>query len=538
LALQSKTTLPNVAINYLQQLKVPFTKKALKGYLTENAFYPSLFSISDTLDKYQVPNEAYSVEAEHFDQLVPPFVAYCKHLPTGKDFVLVTAMDSQHITYIGENEKPVVETKEKFMQMWENVVLIAESGAQSGEPDYAKNLEKQKKAANKTKGLIAAGVALLVLSLALLFGGLSGDGYWQAGWLTVTKLLGTATAVLLLVYELDKSNAFVKNLCTAGKQTNCDAVLNSKASGIAGIKWSEAGFFYFAATTLFLLYPGIDFAAKLPWLAIAATGVALYIPFSIYYQYKVVKQWCPLCIATQAVLLLEATWAVVTYWLQPTAPLFAWPLLVTIAICILLPVAVWYALKQVLHHAKDKPLYEAGYKRLLYNPDYFNQLLQEQSQAPDGWQQLGINIGNPEAPTTIIKVCNPYCGPCAKAHPVLEEIVHRNHNVQLKVIFTASNKEEDRAAQPVKHLLAIAARNDAALTQKAMDDWYMAERKDYNAFAAQYPLNGEMELQGDKVDAMSKWCNEAGIVATPTIFINGRQLPESYQIAELKNILS
>jgi uncharacterized membrane protein len=537
LALQSKTTLPSVAKHYLRLLKVPFTEKAIKAHISENAFYPSLFSISDTLDKYQVPNEAYAVEVEHFDKLVPPFVTYCKGLPTGKDFVLVTAMDANNITYIGETDKPVTVSRDNFMQMWEKVVLIGESGPQSSEPDYAKNLEKEKKARNKTYGLIAGGTLLLLLAIVHFFTGTDSGDWPMAGWITLTKLLGTAIAVLLLVYELDKSNAFVKNLCTAGKQTNCDAVLNSKASGIAGIKWSEAGFFYFAATTLFLLYPGMGFAAKLPWLALAATGVALYIPFSIYYQYKVVKQWCPLCLATQAVLLLEALWAVVAYWRNPVVPAAEIAILATIAICILLPVTAWYALKGTFQQAKDKPLYAAGYKRLLYNPDYFNQLLQEQNQAPDGWQQLGITIGNPAAETTIIKVCNPYCGPCAKAHPQLEEIIHRNHNINLKVIFTATNNEEDRGAKPVKHLLAIAAKNDPALTEKAMDDWYMADKKDYDAFAAKYPLNGEFDQQGPKVEAMSKWCAEAGIVATPTVFINGRQLPETYQISELKNIL-
>lgn len=537
MALQSKTNLPNVAINYLQQLKVPFTKKAVKAYMTENAFYPSLFSISDTLDKYHVPNEAYSVEPEHFDQLVPPFITYCKNLPTGKDFVLVTAMDSGHVTYIGETDKPITVTRDVFKEMWQNVVLIGESNAQSSEPNYQKNVAKEKAAATKTRGLIAGGAVLLLLAIASFFSGLVSEAYLYAGWITVTKLLGTAIAVLLLVYELDKSNAFVKNLCTAGKQTNCDAVLNSKASGIMGIKWSEAGFFYFAATTLFLFYPGIDFAAKLPWLAIAATGVGLYIPFSLYYQYKVVKQWCPLCLATQAVLLLEVLWAVFSYWRWPVAPLVDLPLISAIVICIVLPLVAWYGLKQLFYDAKDKTLYAAGYKRLLYNPDYFNQLLQEQTQAPDGWQALGINIGNPNASTTIIKVCNPYCGPCAKAHPVLEEIIHRNPDINLKVIFTASNKPEDRGAQPVKHLLALAARNDSVLTEKSMDDWYMADKKDYDAFAAKYPLNGELDEQGDKLTAMSKWCNEAGIVATPTIFINGKQLPETYQISELKNIL-
>lgn len=108
--------------------------------------------------------------------------------------------------------------------------------------------------------------------------------------ITIIKLLRLAATILLLIYEIDKSNTFVKNICTAGKQTNCDAVLNSKAGKFLGMGWGELGFFYFASSTLFLLFPGISFINKVPWLAIAGTTAAPYIIFSIYYQWKVVKQ--------------------------------------------------------------------------------------------------------------------------------------------------------------------------------------------------------------------------------------------------------
>jgi hypothetical protein len=124
----------------------------------------------------------------------------------------------------------------------------------------------------------------------------------------------------------------------------------------------------------------------------------------------------------------------------------------------------------------------------------------------------------------------------SKTNLVLEEIVKHNTDVKIKVIFTATNKETDRTNKPVKHLLAIAAKDDIQLTEKALDDWYMAGKKDYEIFAAKYPMNGELKQQESKLDLMSKWCNDAEITATPTIFINGRRLPETYNINELKNI--
>jgi thiol-disulfide isomerase/thioredoxin len=252
----------------------------------------------------------------------------------------------------------------------------------------------------------------------------------------------------------------------------------------------------------------------------------------------VVKQWCPLCLTVQAVLAAELIWSVVNFWqhlaLSVLPSAFS---LLPIAYCLLIPIILWYILKPLILKAKEEPIYKAAYKRLLYNPETFNHLLQQQASAPDGYQNLGIEIGNPDAENTIIKVCNPYCSPCAKAHPVLDKIVHNNKNVKLKLIFTASNDKGDKRGIAARHLLAINEEQNALKTQQALDDWYLAPKKDYNVFAAKYPLNGEIAKQEKQIEEMNKWCKEAEIFFTPTIFINGHRLPEKYNIEELIYIL-
>ncbi|MBK6380594.1 MAG: vitamin K epoxide reductase family protein [Chitinophagaceae bacterium] len=154
----------------------------------------------------------------------------------------------------------------------------------------------------QNKNLLYAGVVLFIGLMTFMFIDNAGAvNILEATIIIVIKLLGLGITVLLLIYEIDKTNSFVKNICTAGKQTNCDAVLNSKAGKILGMGWGEVGFFYFAATTLFLLLPGLAFTNKLPWLAIAGTLAAPYILFSIYYQWRVVKQWCPLPCCTGSI---------------------------------------------------------------------------------------------------------------------------------------------------------------------------------------------------------------------------------------------
>jgi protein-disulfide isomerase len=98
-------------------------------------------------------------------------------------------------------------------------------------------------------------------------------------------------------------------------------------------------------------------------------------------------------------------------------------------------------------------------QRLRHNPQIFNALLAKQKVVTESTEGLGIILGNPNATNKIIKVCNPYCGPCARAHIPMEELLNNNPDVQIQIIFTATNKEGDVRASPVRHLLDIYENN-------------------------------------------------------------------------------
>ena len=164
-------------------------------------------------------------------------------------------------------------------------------------------------------------------------------------------------------------------------------------------------------------------------------------------------------------------------------------------------------------------------------------LTKKQKQIITPVEGLDIDIGNPNAGHTLVKVCNPYCGPCAKAHLKIERLITGNANIKAKVIFTATTDEKDYRTVVVQHLMAIASQNNGQHTAQALDDWYLADKKDYKNFAEKYPLNGAIAQQTDAIKKMEKWCEKNKIVATPTIFINGYQLPDVYDIGDLEYFL-
>jgi hypothetical protein len=100
--------------------------------------------------------------------------------------------------------------------------------------------------------------------------------------------------------------------------------------------------------------------------------------------------------------------------------------------------------------------------QFITNPDIFKALLQQQRRVDTtpfenaclpGRQDL--QLGNPDADLQIMVACNPYCGPCANAHLIIDELLDENDSPKVQIIFTASDDEKDCKAKSVKHLMAL-----------------------------------------------------------------------------------
>jgi thiol-disulfide isomerase/thioredoxin len=256
----------------------------------------------------------------------------------------------------------------------------------------------------------------------------------------------------------------------------------------------------------------------------------------VYYQWRVVKQWCVLCLGVQALLLLGAFNAIASNFLFPL-PQLSFLLIANCLFLFALPALLWFAVKPYILRLQEAKNTKREYLRIKFNQQVFETLLQKQKQITIPVDGLGIQLGNPAAKNTIIKVCNPYCGPCAKAHPKMEKLLEEIPNVKGLIIFTTPSEKDNFTHKPVSHLLAIAAENNAAKTKMALDDWYLADKKDYDVFAKKYPINYEIAKQGSKIESMAKWSKEMNIRFTPTFFLNEYQLPDAYSIEDLQYFL-
>lgn len=529
-------SLTKVVTQLLQYLKVKVTFNTVKTTLENHPDYPSILSISDSLKQWKVDNCVIQADKEKLHELPVPFIAY---MLANRSFITVTNITDSYVTFHSEAGGSSKKSIQEFLKEWSGVTLFAEVGEHSGEKNYEQS--RRKEILQSLRLPFVIGVVLAFAAYAAIYQYNHTTIFIGYSLLLLLKLTGCAVSALLLWYEVDNANPVLKQICGMGgmgKQTNCSAVLNSKQAKLFNvISWSEIGFFYFAGGVISLLTAGTQLTNLLPVLAWLNVFALPYTLFSVYYQWKVAKQWCVLCLGVQALLVAEFITSFAFNTFSTSSFIIHNSTFIILLPAFLLPLISWHLLKPILLQNQEAKRKRRELLKFKYDQRIFDTLLLKQKQITEPPDNLGITIGNTEATNTIIKVCNPYCGPCAKAHPAIDELLENNNDLKAQILFTATNNENDRGSKPVKHLLAVADNRNEQITKQALDDWYLTDKKDYKVFASKYPMNGELKMQDAKVEAMDKWCKQTEIAFTPTFFVNGYQLPDVYNIGDLKYFL-
>lgn len=526
-----------VVIHFLELLNVKVTKTSVKNLLQNHPDYPSLLSISDALKKWNLENGSIQIEKEDLLEMSTPFISYLKG--GGGRFIVVKNISETQVTYFnGLSDSN--ESVNSFVSRWNGIILLAEPTEESGEIDYLPHRRKEFRNAIILPTFFAAGIFSIFLSFFFYPNQFPFRFVVFYTCLLLTNWIGIGITSTLLWYEIDKKNSFIQKICTGVAKTNCTAILSSKHAKPFGIiSWSEIGFFYFVFSFLCLFFKP-ELTPIITFLSVMASP---YILFSVYYQWRVARQWCILCLSVQFILLTNLC---ISFLIADHSPLKGFLLelqkniinLPFLFVITFFPIGFWFFIKPKLKRNVMQKDANIELNRFKYNEDFFLTQLQKQDeiiQPPGG---LGITLGNPHASHTLIKVCNPYCGPCAKAHSEIENLLQRCSDLKIQIIFAVTNHESDIKALPAKHLLAIHEKGDKSHIERALNDWYSAENKDYDQFATKHPLNIKLSTQDQKIEEMEKWCTQVNIEYTPTFFYDGHHFPRSYSVKDLYYFIS
>lgn len=518
-------------------LKVSVTQKTLTNALLEHPNYPSLLAISDVFQYYGIANASLRIEADNLLELQTPFIVQIVGLKSHDLlFAVIYHITSEQIEwYNPETHKKEIISFDQFEKIFTGYVQVYEVDIQAGERDFDINLRKEKKEnlLNCIQILFVPILAVIISIVAFVVNGMS--AILPVMYMFVI-LAGAISGGLLVIYEIDQYNPVLQKVCAVGRKTNCTAILYSKGAKIFGIHWSVIGFSYFMGVLVILLAGGLfsrELLATTAWINILALPYTVY---SIYYQARIARQWCPMCLIVQVVLILLFTISIIGDFLaiKQYSTLLVLPFIVSVSIVFL----TIYLLVPALKKVKAAKYYLYSLQRLKHESLVFNALLVKQKQITESTEELGIVIGNPNGKYHLIKVCNPYCGVCAQVHPIVNDLLQSHPDIKLQIIFNTTDSEADFRSKPIRAFLAIYQRDRFAI-EEAMDNWYLSEYKDYEQFEEQYPCTQEeLSAQTPNIKAMREWCSKVGIEFTPVFFINKYQLPEIYSVDDLRYLLS
>jgi len=385
-------------IKILKALHIPVDNDKIIAELDKHPDYPSLLAISDVLNNFHIENSAFRITAEQLSLVPCPFIVHTHS--NGGDFLMVSEIGEQKVIVSSEKwNKHKIELSE-FKRIFDGVVLTIEP---SLEP---RSIGSPLAPVSEIKASLAMAGSLLILVAVVTFHTNYFENYtWQMLLLTLFSTAGLITSILLLVQSIDSNNPIVQKLCS-GNNSDCRAILSSKAATVfEGLSWSEVGFFYFCGTWLALLF-GNHSTALLQVLAVLNIMSLPYTFYSIYYQWRVAKQWCVLCCTVQTLLWLEFIPSVTAFtkpFAMPDAA--AWS---TLSISFLLPVVLWTLTKPLFLKAQQIQPLKNQLRKFKYNSELFNSMLNSQPKYALPSEEWSIILGNTEASTSITMVTNPY----------------------------------------------------------------------------------------------------------------------------------
>jgi protein-disulfide isomerase/uncharacterized membrane protein len=519
-----------VLTRFVKELRIPVTRQSICEQLEKHPDYDSLLAFSDVLDQYRVPNGAYKLKFDQLTDVPLPFIAHIKN----KEFAVISALDEKAVVVSNEKWNAKKISLAEFKKLYSGSVLVAEKDEASGEAGYAEKHQKEVMDDLRLTVVFTGGFTVFIAFL-LLHSPYVAAFNLPVALLTLFKTVGLIISVLLLIQSIDANNPLIQKLCGGGEGKDCNAILSSKAAKVrfafgTDLSWSEVGFFYFAGTWLVLLFNSGN-VPVLQTLALLNVVSLPYTFYSVYYQWRVAKQWCVFCCAVQALLWLEffAFTPYLFYGLQMPSAIEFSSLIMGMAI----PVLTWMLVKPYLLQAKQIAPIKAQLRRFKYNKDLFNKALNDEVKYTLPAEEHSLILGNREAENIITIVSNPYCLPCNHMHKILDEWLTKKDNIKLQVIFLIENNANDPSTEVAAHLLNLYANKDHTLLKKAMGDWHENKYDDYKSWVKVHPVKHTLNVN-DILEGHKQWCEMTEITGTPTLFINGRKLPDKYQPEDIK----
>ncbi|NDV57814.1 thioredoxin domain-containing protein [Bacteroides sp. 519] len=498
---------------FLKELKVKHTCYFADSHYLQSPYRDTLYGLSRMLFEYHIPNAGIKIDSKELKNIDTPCIAHVKD-----NFCVITQINNQ-VNYILDGKK-IKCTIEDFNSIWDGVILLAEPDEHSIEPDYKRHQLHAFVARYQKAGilsLIILGVILYLQTMVI---------FKEVFYVNlVPNIVGILLSYWLVIKQMKGNSQYGDKLCSLTKQGDCNNILESKAAKLMGLfSWSEIGLGFFLSNTILTIF----FPELIYYYIFINLCTLPYSCWSIWYQYKIARSWCILCVAVQIVLVTISILNIIVFQLR--VPSLAFHELLVVFIIYTLPflsinyIFRFFANKEELNNA----IYKLNHFKA--TDEVFIPILKSQPfYTVDNISE--VIFGNPDANLKITVLTNPHCEPCAIAHKRIDKLLSEYEDkFCVQYIFAAFNES---LLQSNRFLIAVALHEDQHTQKKIFTQWF--EKEKY--FAKEYIKKFEYDLSSEVVESELRkhqaWREENKINGTPTILINGYKLPENYILEDL-----
>lgn len=504
----------NIFISFLRALHVKHTSVYAEKLYEEHPHKYNLYGLSKMLEEYGIPNAGVRINDKNIHSLEVPFIAHI-----GNDFVVVNQVTDKQIHYHWR-DKDIKVPIEQFQNLWSGVALIAEPDETSIEPEYEQH--RKQYLLNVYQNVLL--VSILIIVLLWMY---SRQGFhFFSAVLFLLYAVGTLTCLMLLQKQVYAHGQYADKICSLFKQKDCNNVLESDAAKLFGwISWSEIGLGYFLSNLLLMAgYP-----ALMPYLIIINIFALPYTIWSVWYQYKIVKQWCMLCMVVQSILWLAVLIAFIGELIN--LPDFNVPDICKVGMIYIFLTLLINKVSSWMTNLRKKTHIEQELNSLKTTEDVFKALLKEQPYYSVDITDSSILFGNIEASLHISILTNPHCEPCAKMHTRIENLLQKaGDKLCIQYIFSAFN---DDLLKSNRFLIAVYQNESREKVEQIYHQWYEKEKYHADTFMQSFAYDVMSDSVMEELKRHNEWKETNKLTATPTILINGFVLPEHYQIEDM-----
>ncbi len=488
-------------------------QQAFEELFSSHPDYPSVFAITDTLDALTIENTAVQVSKEQFNQLPVCFLAIF-----GDELAMVIKKAGAIAIETEKGKKDMLPLA-VFVKDWTGVVIVMEPGT----------AVTNKKMPPLVKWLRYSLPFCLLAAASFTFNQYSVSSIT----LLLTSLTGILVSIFIIREKLGMQHSFISGFCNINTATSCNAVIQSGSYRInRWMHFTDLPLLFFSVNVMAILLQPVVATAIAGVLSMAALPV---IAYTLWVQHFRLKKWCMLCLAVSLLIVLQAAVFAVT-----ELPLngIAGPGVFYYLFAGILITAAWLAIQPVIESNVKTGEGIKGLMKFKRNYALYRYLSAEIPFA-EGFDALeGLRLGNKKAGVRLTLIVSPSCGFCHDAVEAAFDLVRRYPGkICMHVLFNINPGNQDNPFKVVAERLLSVNEADQLLANEALSDWHI-NKPGLEAWTQKWQTGPVSRYVKEQLQQQYHWCMTNGFNYSPVKIVNGRLMPNEYEIGELKYFLN